>query len=108
MKEPNVDGLLRSITFDQFLEWKAYDTLFPFGDTRQDWNFASLAATVMNALMISVRSEQRFRPKDFLLEFKDEPSKVAVEPKKAPVPNWQRMKFIAKMWFAGSQTKKKK
>ena len=104
-----MDKLLASITFDQYLEWKAYDHLFPFGDARQDWNFAALACTVMNALMISVRSEHRFRPKEFLLEFKDEPSK-AVEPKKeeAPKANWQRMKFIAQMWFAASKDKKKK
>lgn len=88
--------MLRGMTWQQFLEWKAYDQVQPLGDERGDWQAASICAALMTAITRKV-----FSPETFLLKFRD-PDEAPPEPPKAkPVaPDWQRMKMIARMQTA--------
>jgi hypothetical protein len=82
------------MTWQQFLEWKAYDQVQPLGDERGDWQAASVCAAFMTAITRKV-----FNPETFLLKFRD-PDEAPPEPPKPAAPDWQRMKMIARMQTA--------
>jgi hypothetical protein len=98
--------MLESMTFDDFLNWRAFDLIEPFGDRRADYHAASICAAMFNATLMSKGSKKRVRVSDFLLEFRDAEAKI--EEEQASSAGWQRMKWIAKMHVAVSKTTKEK
>lgn len=46
--QPNVDKMLREMSFKQFREWIAYAEVEPFDETREDYRTASIVATLIN------------------------------------------------------------
>jgi hypothetical protein len=97
--------MLDRMSFDDFLNWRAFDLIEPFGDRRADYHAASICAAVFNTALMRGGSRRRVRVSDFLLEFKDAEAKVD---EAAPNAGWQRMKWIAKMHFASSKATKDK
>lgn len=97
--------MLDRMSFDDFLNWRAFDLIEPFGDRRADYHAASICAAVFNAALMRGGSRKRVRVSDFLLEFKDAVTKVAEEA--GPNAGWQRMKWLAKMHFAASKVTEK-
>lgn len=99
--------MLSELTASQFTEWQQFDQIEPIGGKRLDWNFGSVCATIMNALMMFVRSRKRFYPKDFALEFGTPTPK-----KDAPRTTWKDMKstamMAAAMFNALNEPKKRK
>ncbi len=78
--------MLRQITLRQLLWWEAYAEVEPFGETREDWRAASVAATIANSQRDPKVRPQPYAPKDFLLRFESErlPQK--------PTQTWQQQK----------------
>lgn len=97
--------MLDRMSFDDFLNWRAFDLIEPFGDRRADYHAASVCAAVFNAALMRGGSKKRVRVSDFLLEFKDAVTKVE---EAGPNAGWQRMKWLAKMHFAASKATDKK
>lgn len=98
--------MLARMTFDDFLNWRAFDLIEPFGDRRADYHAASICAAIFNAALMRGGSKKRVRVSDFLLEFKDAETKI--EEQQGPNAGWQRMKWIAKMFVASSKATEKK
>jgi hypothetical protein len=84
--------MLHTMTWQQFREWQAFDAMDPIGKRRTDWQAASICAVLMN---IATRGKRRFNPADFLLQFKEDATKVT-----PPRADWRKMKMIAQMWAA--------
>jgi hypothetical protein len=89
----NVDAMLASMTWKQFLEWEQFSELEPFGEERADIRTASIVATIANANRDPKKRAKAYSLHDCLLRFGDMPS---AERKKT----WQEMKAIA-MLYAG-------
>jgi hypothetical protein len=101
--------MLREMSYDDFLTWQAFDRMSPIGDQRGDWQAASICSAIFNAMAIRARSDKRFATSDFLLEFTDEGLKKKQEDTTpAPSQDWQRMKFIARMFTAQANTDEEK
>ena len=97
--------MLREMSYTDFLAWQAYDRVEPIGDRRGDWQAASVCSAVCNTLAAQSGSKTRYTTKDFLLQFTDE---VVEAKKEVPaVPDWQRMKFTARMFVAQANAEKK-
>lgn len=96
--------MLKRMTFDDLMWWRAYEVVEPFGEQRDDFRAASICAATMNAALLRTGVKQRFSPSDFLLEFKEGPpprQQEGTEAKPAaPTAHWLQMKSIAKMHFA--------
>lgn len=106
-------GMLRDMSWDDLMWWKAYEVVEPFGELRQDFRAASIAAASLNATLLLKGIKPSFTPSDMLLEFKEgPPRKMGLEtpqaPPTPPVENWQRMKLNARMHFAASKVDKGK
>lgn len=65
--------MLREITWEQFLEWQAYDSLDPFGEEREDYRAASVCQALWNIARDVKRYPQGFPLSDFLVHFGDTP-----------------------------------
>lgn len=98
--------MLSRMSWKQFAEWQAYDEIEPFGDKRGDWQAASIASAIFNALMIFVRSRKRFRVMDFLLKFGKE--REEKEGPKTERQTWQEQRMIAQMFAAAFNSDGKK
>lgn len=94
--------MLERMTFDDLLDWRAYDLISPIGDLRADYHAASICAALYNVALMKGGSKRRLSPTDFLLEFKDAPTETK-ETDAAPTAGWQHMKSIARMHFALSK-----
>lgn len=70
---PNVDRMLREITWPQFLEWRMYDDLEPFGEERDDYRFASICQALWNIARDTKKYPNGFPLSDFLVAFGDTP-----------------------------------
>lgn len=92
------------MTFDDFMDWRAYEQVEPFGDRRADYQAASICAAVFNAALMRAGSRKRMRVETFLLEFKDAITKVPEVDKKAHSMN---MKMVARMHYAISKAQDK-
>lgn len=88
------------MSFDEFLDWRAFDLICPYGDRRADYHAASICAAIYNTTLMQGGSRKRLSPTEFLLEFKDVEKK---DPEAAPAAAWQHMKSIARMHFAISK-----
>ncbi len=62
--------LLRSMHARELVEWKALETVDPFGQTREDMRSAVLCSLVANAWM-KREDGRKFSPKDFMLDFEE-------------------------------------
>lgn len=102
--EANIDGLLQSITWQQFREWRAYETIEPFGDRRADWHAASICAAMWNATLASRGIDKQMTPEQMLLVFKSKATDVTKEgttparDQPQPAKDYKALKFVARMW----------
>lgn len=99
--------MLRELSWEELLEWKAFDDISPLGDRRGDWQAASIASVIRNNLLLQAgMGDKLTSPSDFLLEFKTQEErqeeKAVAPPPTAPPPagNWQQMKLFARMHTA--------
>lgn len=99
--------MLRELSWEELLEWKAFDEISPLGDKRGDWQAASIASVIRNNILLQAgMGDKLTSPSDFLLEFKPIEERVEAAavapaaPKPAPATNWQRMKMFARMHVA--------
>ena len=84
--------MLEQISYEQFLEWRAYDELDPFGEERQDIRIADIVTTLVN---LNRRPHTNAYTRDtFMLYFGD-----AERPKKQ-AQSWQEMKAVGQFVFA--------
>ncbi len=99
--------MLRELTWDEFLEWQAFDKIEPIGGVRGDWQAASICSTLVNVAAIQRGGKYRSRPVDWLMEYGDEKPPMEVKEDVTPRKTWQELKFIAQMWVADSKAKKR-
>ena len=88
----NVGLMLRSITYEELLEWYNYAQLEPFGEIREDYRNAHVVSTLININRDPKRSKP-VKMEDCLLLFGDTP-----KPKRKQ--SWQEQKSVAKLWAA--------
>ena len=60
-----MDRLLGELTASQFAEWEAFHALEPFGPIRDEYRFATIAATVANAAPFRGKGAKAWRAGDF-------------------------------------------
>jgi len=78
----NVDGMLRSLTAKQFMEWEHYARLEPFNELRDDYRAASIVQMIAN---VNRGKEQKpYALQDVLIKFgeqeEDRPKPVQQTP----------------------------
>ena len=83
----------------QLAEWMAFDAIEPIGAKRGDWQAAAVCAAIMNARVLG--TDVVFKPKDFMLEFSDEPQKEERVTKSSPA---SKSKVNHMKWIAMQQT----
>jgi Protein of unknown function (DUF4035) len=69
MRIIDVDAMLRGMSWRQFVEWRGYMLLDPFGDRRADWLAAMVMALLANINRDTKRKRQPYTAKDFLPQF---------------------------------------
>lgn len=67
--------MLRSITWDQFLEWRTFETLEPFGEERADYRSSHIVQTLVNLARDPRKHPDGFPLSDFLLGWGDMPQR---------------------------------
>lgn len=94
--------MLQSMTWEQFREWRAYESIEPFGDRRADWHAASICAAVWNATLASRGIDKQMTVEQMLLHFKAKPTdstkEVTTSDQPKPAKDYKALKFVAKMW----------
>ena len=102
----DVDQMLRELTARQLLEWRAYDTIEPLGDDREDLRAASIREMVFN---MAVAGKDRRPLNDFLLEWEPEDPEEAEKRKQkeleARVAMHRRLIPLIAMAFAEQNVK---
>lgn len=88
MREIDVDGMLRRISYRQFVEWLGYMALDPIGEERQDWRFATLCALLANIYRDKKTRWKPFEAKEFLLQFGLPPAPVRRQSGKEQFEAW--------------------
>lgn len=58
--EPDVDAMLRRLSWRQWAEWCAFYAIDPFGSQRQDANFAALMTMIAGAFGDKGATVKRF------------------------------------------------
>jgi len=58
--------MLAEMTWEQFLEWRVYDSIEPFGEDRADLRSGTIASVIAN---VHAGKRKRFRPADFMPNF---------------------------------------
>jgi hypothetical protein len=89
----NVDGMLRQMTAQQFLEWGEYAALEPFDEVRADYRAASIVQMIANMNRDTKKHPKPFALSDFVIEFGD-----SGKPDKKQ--SWQEQKLIAAQFAA--------
>ena len=78
--------MLGGMTYMQWLHWRTYMKLEPFGEERMDFRFASVAKAVWNvqiAKWTKANTEPKFRDiEEFVLNFGDAPERLPPGPVK--------------------------
>lgn len=96
--------MLEEMSWDQFLEWNAFDALEPFGEEREDFRSASVRQTITNVLgSLHVPNYQQMPLRDFLLGFGDSGA-LAAAPVVAPAKAAAKVEFIEMVigaWCSG-------
>lgn len=88
----------------QFRRWASFYALEPLAEKRGDWQAAAICSAIWNSSLMRVRSDKRFRVKDFLLEFQN----AVKDLKKEKGQTWQQMQAIAKMWVTVGNAEEKR
>jgi hypothetical protein len=88
------------MSYEDLLEWQAYDRIEPIGAARDDWHAASICATMWNIAAAQAGMKKHFAPKDFLLEFGKTPEEAA---QAAPRQSWQQQRLIGMMMAASAK-----
>jgi hypothetical protein len=87
------------MTAYQFLEWKVFEAMEPFGPEREDYRSAHIVQTISNAFRKRGTSAKKLE--DFLLKFGD----LAKPKQKQP---WQNMLAIAQMLTSANRKEHKR
>lgn len=53
-----------SLSALEFMQWRTYDSVFPFGDIRDDWRMGTIASAIVNM----ANPKNKFEPQDFVLK----------------------------------------
>lgn len=85
--------MLSELSWEEFVEHQAFASIEPFEAAKLDWQFASVCATVMNAVAGAVGSRKKFELKKFVLDW----GGAKANETKKPMA-WQDMKRLAKMF----------
>jgi hypothetical protein len=111
-----VGQLLDSISSQELTEWMALASIEPFGEEREDWRAASIAAAVANAFQTHDTGPRKIS--DFLLRFEDagegaegeDIGEADVKPEPPPDETWKRHLAMVEMLNAayGGEDKRKK
>lgn len=94
--------MLRRMTYDDFMWWKCYEQVEPFGEVRDDFRAASVCAAAMNAALVG-KTRTRFSANDFLLKFKEVEAEIAKTTTTKAAPRnslGSYLKSVAKMHVA--------
>lgn len=83
--------MLGEISYPQFLEWRAYDELDPFGEERMDVRIADIVRTLHN---IYRKRHEPYSLNEFILTFGDYKRQAR------PQQTWQQMKATGQYIFA--------
>ena len=88
--------MLRSLTSKQFLEWKTYNDIEPFGEERQDIRFALLASVIAGSAGAKTTDGKPYTADSFLqsLNF-DKPAKIVTQPV-------EQMEYMLEAWIGSS------
>lgn len=89
--------MLRELTWEQLLEWMAFDRISPIGDRRGDWQAATVCAAVINSSAALKGLPPIVRVADMMLEFSDAETPAPAAAKQPAGKNESEMKFIARM-----------
>lgn len=98
MKEVNVAGMLRKITWKQFQTWLAFDMIEPIGGVRHDHLTASIIAMMANLRRDVERFPTPWPYTDFLLRWGE--AEQPMQPVKKVYPTWQQLKLQGQMLAA--------
>lgn len=84
--------MLRSISWEQFLEWEHFSTVEPFGEERDDIRFASVVQALWNIARDTKACPNGWPLEDFILSFGDAPrrkeEKQSIETQELLIDNW--------------------
>lgn len=92
----DVEGMLRSMTWRQYLGWILYASEEPFGEERADLRSAIVAAVVANANRDSRRRPRPFSPRDFM----PLAARANRSPRRAPVTDSGQFRKLTTMMRA--------
>jgi hypothetical protein len=94
----DVNGMLRSMSGKQFLEWLAFSGLEPFGPERDDQRSGAIIQVLMNAHRNTKKRSRPYTLADATPIFGDakKPTRVA---------DWRAMKAVAIMMTADSRAR---
>lgn len=70
--------MLSGMTWGQFLEWKTYDELEPFGEERDDYRSAQVVQALYNIFTRTKREDKAWPLSEFLLGLGDVPRAAVV------------------------------
>lgn len=83
--------MLRSISWEQFLEWQAYFELEPFGEERGDFRSGQIVQALWNIARDPKRNPDGWPLSEFLLTFGDTPRRIveqSVETQELLIDSW--------------------
>jgi hypothetical protein len=95
MRRVSVGGMLREITWEQFLDWVAYSEVKRFGDAREDARAAFIVRALYNINRDVKEQKEPFKLASLVQDFLEELQEVEQAPRKQ---TWQQQKSIAHMW----------
>lgn len=93
--------MLREMTWSQFLEWRAFDDLEPFGEERSDFRTAQVVQTLWNIHRDPKRNPDGWPLTDFVLAFGDSPYRREEKPAQSP----ETIELHIDAWVAASNAK---
>lgn len=88
--------MLREITWPEFLEWQAFETLEPFESERADWRSAQVAQALWNIARDQKKNPNGWPLSDFILPFGDAPRPEAV------TQTLETQELLIDSWVAGT------
>lgn len=93
----------------EFSEWMAFSQLQPFGEWRDDFRMATLAAVIVNAMTRTKESDKVYSAQDFMPDFEKELDAAAAQEQiSEPERTWHKVRAIfGGLAKAGTRSKKK-
>lgn len=87
--------MLRRITWKQFIEWRIYDELEPFGEERGDARSAQIAQALWNIARDVKKNPKGWPLSDFILAWGDAPRLIIKQ-------SLETQELLIDSWIAGS------